>query len=104
MDTPRKGQRASASPKAVSPFSLGSALLVLALSTALGLVAGARSQPTSAAPQGQAVDTGEFCGDWSVSDDSFGRQGFCPEVDNSWTLADLGLECFGFAHFYCFED
>ena len=36
------------------------ALLVLALSTALGLVAGARSQPTSAAPQGQAVDTGEY--------------------------------------------
>ena len=59
---------------------------------------------TSTAPSGEAVDTGEFCGDWSVSDDSFGRQGFCPEVDNSWTLADLGLECFGFAHFYCFED
>ncbi len=59
---------------------------------------------TSTEASGEAVDTGEFCGDWSVADDSYGRTGYSPEVDYFWTFADLGLVCFGIAHFYCFED
>ena len=59
---------------------------------------------TGTSPSGEAVDTDEFCSDWSVADDSLGGHGLSSSVASSWTFADPSLQCSAVAHFYCFED
>jgi len=59
---------------------------------------------TSTAATGEASDSGEFCGDWSVSDETYARQGATTLTDARWTdLPDPG-NCFEIASIYCFRD
>ena len=59
---------------------------------------------TSTRINGEAVDTGEFCGDWSLSDKSFGRAGSSQAVDSWWTERPDPVYCLQIAALFCFRD
>ena len=59
---------------------------------------------TSTQPSGEAVATPDFCGDWSVNDESAAGLGSSSAVDSWWTEVPLESFCFDIAHLYCFRD
>jgi len=59
---------------------------------------------TSTLATGDAIDTGEFCGDWTLSDETFARRGATSVTDSEWTNLALPGFCFQPSYLYCFQD
>ncbi|MEZ4384944.1 MAG: DUF4215 domain-containing protein [Nannocystaceae bacterium] len=59
---------------------------------------------TSTKASGEAIDTPDFCGDWSVNDESFAGQGATEAPDESWTNLPILAWCIDIQHLYCFRD
>jgi len=59
---------------------------------------------TSTLATGEATDTGEFCGDWSMNDETFARIGATQATDFNWTNRPNPTFCFSTACVYCFQD
>jgi len=59
---------------------------------------------TSTLVTGEAVDTGEFCGDWTLSDETFARIGASFLTDSEWTNLAMPGVCFQPRYLYCFQD
>ena len=59
---------------------------------------------TATLASGEPVDTDDFCGDWSMSGESFIRQGASSVTDSEWTALALPGFCLELGHLYCFRD